>query len=168
MRKRGRNINVWLPLTRPPTTGDQAHNPGMCPDWGLNWQPFGSQASAQSTEPQQPGPFLIFWAISILLSTVAAPVCIPTNRLLLDICSIVILSERISLLYKISSALYPIVLYPVSYFIFPDRLYCHHIYNMHICECIYVCMYLLVLPYLQKQKPFRSLLYSPGPRRVPC
>ena len=23
-------------------TGDQACNPGMCPDWELNWQPFGS------------------------------------------------------------------------------------------------------------------------------
>ena len=25
-------------------TGDLACNPGMCPDWELNWQPFGSQA----------------------------------------------------------------------------------------------------------------------------
>ena len=23
-------------------TGDLAHNPGMCPDWELNWRPFGS------------------------------------------------------------------------------------------------------------------------------
>ena len=35
-------------------TGDLAHNPGMCPDWELNWRPFGSQAGPQSTEPQQP------------------------------------------------------------------------------------------------------------------
>ena len=27
-----------------PPTGDLAHSPGMCPDWELNWQPFGSQA----------------------------------------------------------------------------------------------------------------------------
>ena len=26
-----------------PSTGDLAHNPGMCPDWELNQQPFGSQ-----------------------------------------------------------------------------------------------------------------------------
>ena len=26
-----------------PHTGDLAHNPGMCPDWELNWRPFGSQ-----------------------------------------------------------------------------------------------------------------------------
>ena len=32
-----------------PPTGDLACNPGMCPDWELNWQPFGSQAGAQST-----------------------------------------------------------------------------------------------------------------------
>ena len=48
-----RNINVWLPLERPPT-GDLACNPGICPDQKPNRQPFGSQASAQSTEPHQP------------------------------------------------------------------------------------------------------------------
>ena len=32
-----------------------AHNPGMCPDWELNQQPFGLQASTQSTELHQPG-----------------------------------------------------------------------------------------------------------------
>ena len=36
------------------TTGDLAHNPGMCIDRELNQQPFGSQASDQSTEPHQP------------------------------------------------------------------------------------------------------------------
>ena len=39
---------------RPPT-GDLVHNPGMCPDWESNQQPFGLQAGAQSTEPHQPG-----------------------------------------------------------------------------------------------------------------
>ena len=34
-----------------PPTGDLAYNPGMCPDWESNPQTFGSQASAQSTEP---------------------------------------------------------------------------------------------------------------------
>ena len=34
-RNRGRDVNVWLPLQRPPT-GDLAHNPGMCLDWELN------------------------------------------------------------------------------------------------------------------------------------
>ena len=37
------------------TTGYLAHNPGTCPDWGSNQQPFGSQAGTQSTEPHQPG-----------------------------------------------------------------------------------------------------------------
>ena len=36
--------------------GDLAHNPGMCPDWESNQQPFGLQACTQSTEPHQPGP----------------------------------------------------------------------------------------------------------------
>ena len=34
-----------------PPTGDLACNPGVCPDWELKWQPYGSQAHAQSTEP---------------------------------------------------------------------------------------------------------------------
>ena len=44
-----------------PPTGDLACNPGMCPDWESNQWPIGSQSSAQSTEPQQPGPaFVVF------------------------------------------------------------------------------------------------------------
>ena len=35
--------------------GDLASNPGMCPDWESNPQPFGSQAGTESTEPHQPG-----------------------------------------------------------------------------------------------------------------
>ena len=44
-------------------TGDLACNPGMCPDWELNQQPFGSQASAQSSEPHQPG---LLWSFYIV------------------------------------------------------------------------------------------------------
>ena len=44
-----------------PPTGDLACNPGLCPDWELNWGPFGSQADTQSTEPHQPGcHFILF------------------------------------------------------------------------------------------------------------
>ena len=39
-----------------PPTGDLARNPGMCPDWESDRRPFDLQASAQSTEPHQPGP----------------------------------------------------------------------------------------------------------------
>ena len=47
-----------------PSTGDLACNPGMCPDWELNQRPFGSQASTQSTEPHQPGPYMFFdWSL---------------------------------------------------------------------------------------------------------
>ena len=50
-----------------PATGDLAPNLGMCPNWELNWQPFGSQASTQSTEPQQPKLiFCFFKKIKIL------------------------------------------------------------------------------------------------------
>ena len=53
-KERGRNINVWLPLERRlletwPTTQARA----LTGNWNSN--PFGSQAGAQSTEPQLPG-----------------------------------------------------------------------------------------------------------------
>ena len=38
-----------------PPTGDLAHNPGMCPDWESNQQPFGLQSGAQPNEPHWPG-----------------------------------------------------------------------------------------------------------------
>ena len=62
--ERERNINVWLPLTRPPT-GDLASNPGMCPDWESNQPPFGLQVGTQSTEPHQPGLTLHLLIMSI-------------------------------------------------------------------------------------------------------
>ena len=58
-KERERNISVQeihqSVVSRMPPTDDLAHNPGFCPDWELNWQPFSQQASAQSTEPYQPG-----------------------------------------------------------------------------------------------------------------
>ena len=40
--------------------GDLSLNPGLCPDWELNWRPFDLQARAQSTEPHQPGRCFLF------------------------------------------------------------------------------------------------------------
>ena len=53
--ERERNINVQSVASRTLPTGDLDHNSGMCPDWESNQQPFGSQASAQSIGPHQPG-----------------------------------------------------------------------------------------------------------------
>ena len=44
-----------------PPTGDLACNPGMCPDWESNQQPYGLQAGTQSTEPHQPGLISVFF-----------------------------------------------------------------------------------------------------------
>ena len=41
--------------SQPPSSGNLACNTGMCLDSELNLQPFGSQASTQSTELHQPG-----------------------------------------------------------------------------------------------------------------
>ena len=49
-------------------TGDLAHNPGMYPDWESNQLPCGSQASAQSTEPHQPGWVLLSYAFNYPIS----------------------------------------------------------------------------------------------------
>ena len=57
-REKERESNIdWLS-----PTGDLAYQPGMCPDWKWNHQPFNAQASAQSTEPHQPGLFsVLIW-----------------------------------------------------------------------------------------------------------
>ena len=38
-----------------PPTWDLAQNPGMCPDWELNWQPFGSHAVLNPLSPTSQG-----------------------------------------------------------------------------------------------------------------
>ena len=38
--------------------GDLAHNPRMCPDWGSNWQPFGSQPALNPLSYTSHGMFL--------------------------------------------------------------------------------------------------------------
>ena len=59
-RVKGREISMceryinWVASHMFPS-GNLARNPSMCPGWELNRQPVGLQASAQSTEPQQPG-----------------------------------------------------------------------------------------------------------------
>ena len=50
----------WLVASCTPLAGDLARNPGICPDWELNWWPFSSQAGTQSTELHQPGLFIDF------------------------------------------------------------------------------------------------------------
>ena len=52
-----------------PPTGDLAHNPGMCPDWESNQQPFGLQSGTQSTEPHQPGLHHFFFCKEKLKAT---------------------------------------------------------------------------------------------------
>ena len=54
-RKRGRETSKFGCLLCAPYWG-LACNPGMYPDWELNWLPFGSQAGTESTEPHQLGP----------------------------------------------------------------------------------------------------------------
>ena len=57
---RERNIEMrgkhWSVASSMSPTADLACNPDMCSDWKSNQQPFGPQASAQSTELHQPGP----------------------------------------------------------------------------------------------------------------
>ena len=57
-KERERNINVWLSFACP-RHGDLACNPGMCPDWESNCQPFGSQASTQPLSHTSQGNYLL-------------------------------------------------------------------------------------------------------------
>ena len=74
-----------------PPTGNLARNPSMCPDWELNRQPFGLQASPQSTEPQHPGlilnllilfTYIYKITISVLHSHITLYNCIHTFHVL--------------------------------------------------------------------------------------
>ena len=56
---RGRVTSMCGYLSHAPHWGPGPQT-GMCPDRELNRQPFDSQASAQSTEPHQPGLHLSF------------------------------------------------------------------------------------------------------------
>ena len=62
---------MWLPPERSPT-GDLARNPGMCPDWESNWQPFGSQPSLNplSYTSQVLSLFILFIFISFPFAAV--------------------------------------------------------------------------------------------------
>ena len=53
--QRGKEKHQRVVASHASPTGDLAGNPGMYPGWESNHQPFGSQASAHSTEPHQPG-----------------------------------------------------------------------------------------------------------------
>ena len=52
--------------SRVPPTGDLACNPGMSPDWESNQGLSDSWASAQSTEPHQPGLGKLFLIVLLL------------------------------------------------------------------------------------------------------
>ena len=52
-KRKGKKHQCVVAFGTSPTV-DPARNPGMCPDWESNRQPFGSQAGAQSTEPHWP------------------------------------------------------------------------------------------------------------------
>ena len=64
-KERERNVNVCLPLAYPLLGTWPATQAGAL-DWELNWRPFGSQASTQSTEPHQPGIYI--WSLSPFLA----------------------------------------------------------------------------------------------------
>ena len=54
-------------------------NPGMCPDWESNQQPFRMQASAQSTKPHPPGLYQLFKSVFTLADVAQWTECWPMN-----------------------------------------------------------------------------------------
>ena len=64
MRKREGEKHQCVGASQVPPTGNLARNPDMCPDWESNQQPFGLQASTQSTELHQSGLIVnIIWVL---------------------------------------------------------------------------------------------------------
>ena len=58
-----------------PPTGNLACNPGMCPDWESNWQPFGSQPELNPlsyTSQGNPGAMVL---LLLLLFILLGPGC---------------------------------------------------------------------------------------------
>ena len=58
-KKGERSIDVWLPLPMSPTR-DLACNPGMCPDWELNWHPLVRMPALNPLSHTSQGPLLLF------------------------------------------------------------------------------------------------------------
>ena len=56
---------MWLPLA--PLAGDPACNPGMCPDWESNWQPFGLQPALNPLSYTSPGELLLSCSNDIMI-----------------------------------------------------------------------------------------------------
>ena len=48
-------------------TGDLAHNPGVCPDWESNWQPFGLQPVLNLLSCTSQGISCILMMMSIMI-----------------------------------------------------------------------------------------------------
>ena len=72
----------------------------MCPDWELNWQPFGSQAGTQFTEPHQPGLVLqtlmrIDYAVHALLGCLSFIIIIFHSAVLFHMSAVVSFHCRI-------------------------------------------------------------------------
>ena len=74
-KEREKNINVCLP-----PTGDLTCNPGICPDWESKRQPFGSQASTQSTDPHQPGWVSVFSVLKVCAGHFSISICIDMSH----------------------------------------------------------------------------------------
>ena len=55
----GRHTSIICPLSAPQPQ-IKPHNPGMCPAWELNQQPFALRSDAQPTEPHQSGQHCLF------------------------------------------------------------------------------------------------------------
>ena len=68
-------------VSHAPPARDLAHNPGTCPDWESNRQPFGLQSGVQSTEPHQPGLFAGSFLLTASISVYSGFLILPDSVL---------------------------------------------------------------------------------------
>ena len=145
-----------------PPTGDLARNPGMCPAWESSQRPFGSQASTQSTEPHQPGPFCLFfknWLLCYLLLFCSSSLYIlGTDKF---ICIYVYIrynyyrqhNNCVYIIYnyyrQYNIQYYAIILYTTLYTII--IIYYIHIYNnAYVCIWYIITAYNIIIIYIQE------------------
>ena len=60
-------------LSHAPYWGPGPHNPGMCPDWELNWRPFESQPVLSPLSHISQGSYLFLLKFLFSLLTLSCP-----------------------------------------------------------------------------------------------
>ena len=112
-----------------PPTRYLACTPGMCPDWQLNWWPFGSQAHAQSTELHQLGLFFVSLMFCNDIFRFLSYVLLHIFCMFFFVVSMGVIKHLITIYFELirTSNLYYFISFPILLYVFDIKnyiLYC--------------------------------------------